>query len=99
VAIPTSINDRQSRSFEEDPLVPGDTRRKVTATIATSQGPIKVTGPLVTVAYDAIAAAYPSVTEEVYTYFTGGLAGTLVATVTVTYTTAAKTVLTSVVRT
>lgn len=45
---------------------------------------------LVKKVYDAIAAAYPTSTQEVYSYYTGGLAGTLVNTVTVNYTTAAK---------
>ncbi len=53
---------------------------------------------LVTVSYDAIAADESGATTDVYQYKTGGLAGTTVATVTVTYTSSAKTSLQSVVR-
>lgn len=49
--------------------------------------------------HDYISAAYPTATSEVYTYKTGGSGGTTVATVTVTYTDATKTVLSSVSRT
>lgn len=35
--------------------------------------------------YDAGSVAYPNNTTEVYSFFTGGLAGTLVATITLTY--------------
>lgn len=49
--------------------------------------------------YDAISVAYPSGTTEVYSYYTGGLVGTLVATVTVIYTNSAKQFISSVERT
>lgn len=46
--------------------------------------------------YDYIAATYPSGTQEVYTFKTGGSGGTTVATVTVNYTDATKTSLLNV---
>jgi len=57
------------------------------------------TGDLVKVAYDTIAATYPDLVTEVYTYKTGGLGGTTVATVTVTYASSSKIDLLSVVKT
>lgn len=42
VAIPDSRNDRDYRSWEEDSLAPGETRRKVTALIDPSQYPVDV---------------------------------------------------------
>jgi hypothetical protein len=47
-------------------------------------------------ASDSIVVEYPSSTTELYTYKTGGISGTTVATITVTYTTSAKTILSSV---
>lgn len=51
---------------------------------------------IVDVQFDAITVDYPSATEEVYEYRVGGLAGTVVKTVTVTYTDASKVSLQSV---
>ena len=49
-------------------------------------------------AHDYIAATYPTASQEVYTYKTGGASGTTVATVTIVYTDATKNVLTSVTK-
>lgn len=54
---------------------------------------------LVGVVYDAIGVNLSGGTTDVYTYYTGGLAGTLVRTVTITYTDSTKSVLQSVVGT
>lgn len=54
---------------------------------------------LVTVPFDSIVPSYPTSTQEVYLYKTGGVSGTLVATVTVDYVDATKAQLVSVVRT
>ena len=56
-------------------------------------------GQLVPNIFDAIAVGYPTASQETYTYKIGGVAGVTVATVTVTYTDATKTILTSVART
>lgn len=40
---------------------------------------------LFTLPYDAITATYPSATQEVYSSRTGGVAGTVVQTVTINY--------------
>ena len=45
---------------------------------------------LVTEAYDYFSVAYPTTTQEVYTYKTGGSGGTTVATVTINYIDATK---------
>lgn len=49
--------------------------------------------------YDSVKPTYPDTVTEIYSYYKGGLTGTLVATVTVVYTDASKAVLDSVVRT
>jgi len=49
--------------------------------------------------YDYIAATYPNSTTEVYTYKSGGSSGTIVGTVTVTYSNSSKETLTSVEKT
>lgn len=50
-----------------------------------------VGGDLLTgVEWDAISVAYPNTVTEVFSYYSGGLAGTLVATVTVVYTNSSK---------
>lgn len=49
--------------------------------------------------FDAIVATYPSAAVEVYTYKSGGVSGTTVMTITVTYTSPAKTDLSTVVKT
>jgi hypothetical protein len=55
-------------------------------------------GSLVGIAYDYIGVAYPVDTTEVYTYRSGGVAGTVVATITVVYTNSYKTDVSSVAR-
>jgi hypothetical protein len=54
---------------------------------------------LFTLPYDSIAAAYPSSTVETYQSYLGGLSGTPVQLITVTYVDATKNVMQSVVRT
>lgn len=48
---------------------------------------------------DAITVTYPDTVTEVYKYRTGGIAGTVLMTITVTYTTAAKNDVLTVVKT
>jgi hypothetical protein len=59
----------------------------------------KETTGLVPFVFDYIAANYGGATADVYTYKTGGSGGTTVATITVNWTDATKTVLVDVVRT
>jgi hypothetical protein len=49
--------------------------------------------------YDSIAVAYPSGTQEVYSYYVGGLSGTLVGTLTLNYTDSTKANLANAART
>jgi len=56
------------------------------------------TGTLVNVDYDYVSVAYPAATTEVYTFKTGGAAGTTVATVTVEYTDATKNFISTVTK-
>jgi hypothetical protein len=51
---------------------------------------IPVAGSIVTEAYDYVAVTYPLATQEVYTFKSGGVGGTTVATVTINYTDATK---------
>lgn len=48
---------------------------------------------------DALLANYPDAVTEVYQYYNGGLAGTLLQTVTVVYTDATKSLVSTVVKT
>jgi len=57
---------------------------------------VLVQNALVKVAYDYIDASYPSSTQEVYTYKTGGSGGTAVAVVTVNYSDSSKNNVTNV---
>jgi len=51
------------------------------------------------VEFDSISVAYPNATTEIFTYYAGGLSGTLNATVTVVYTDATKEDVSTVERT
>ncbi len=59
----------------------------------------RIAGGLVTDAFDAVTVTYPSSTQEVYTFRTGGISGPVVATVTVNYTNSTKDSLLNVSRT
>ena len=80
------IKDREYRKFLEAPDGEPAVRIGGSGTIISG------------VEYDSLSASYPTSTTEIYTYYQGGLSGTLVATVTVTYTTASKNEIVSVVR-
>ena len=49
-----------------------------------------ISGQIVTEQYDYIAVTYPTTSQEVYTFHTGGVGGPIVATVTVNYTDSTK---------
>jgi hypothetical protein len=80
----TSLNQRENVALQK--------------IIDTDFNAINSLGKLVPESFDSIVATYPDTVTEVYTYKTGGLSGTTVATVTVVYTDSTKEVLTSVVR-
>ena len=69
-----------------------------TKTPALISGASPVVSGLGIVAHDAVSASFAATTDT-YQFYTGGLAGTLVSTVVITYTDATKAVLQSVVRT
>lgn len=56
-------------------------------------------GNLVTQAYDYVSVAYPTTTTEVYSFKNGGSSGTLITTLTLTYTDTTKDNLSTVVKT
>ena len=83
-----TLEDKEFQKFEE--LASGELAVRVT------QGE---SGSLLEgITFDYIAATYPTTSSEVYTYRNGGSGGTVVATVTVTYSDATKETLTSVER-
>jgi len=49
-----------------------------------------ISGAMVTVPFDAVSVTYPAVDTEIYEFKTGGISGTVVATVTVIYTSSTK---------
>ena len=90
MAFSPATRDRERDKFLEHPS--GETSVRV----FTSGG----TGSVVDgVIFDSIQVTYPNATTEVFEYYEGGLAGTLNATVTVTYTDATKEDVSTVVRT
>ena len=67
-----------------------------------SQQAIRVTpvgGTLVSQTYDYVAISYPSGTQEVYQFYSGGSSGSLVATVTINYVDSTKAKIQNVART
>jgi hypothetical protein len=75
--------------------------RKSTVAISAAEDQIRTltNSALINVAYDYISATYPTETQEVYVYKTGGSGGTTVATITVNYTDSTKTNISNVART
>lgn len=90
MSIPCNVKDLELNKFVEMPDGSGQV-----AVRTTEIGDSLLAG----VEYDAIQASYPSTTSEVFEYYTGGLAGTLVATITVTYISSSKEDISTVVRT
>lgn len=86
--MPSSFRDRDQAKFEE--TVSGETAVRIK--------PHDSGNILEGLSFDYVAATYPVNTTEVYTYKRGGAAGTIVATVTLVYTTSSKHTLVSVTR-
>lgn len=76
MTLPTTLVDREFQKFEEY-----DSQVAVR---------VKSLNSLVSEKYDYISVGYPTTTQEVYTFKSGGSGGTAVATVTVNYTTSSK---------
>ena len=91
------IQELQRAVYQEEPAVALRTM-DVDPHGDPTYGQMQLANPIIDAVYDAIGAAYPAVDTEVYTYCSGGLAGTLVATLTVTYTDATKNNVLSVVK-
>lgn len=87
MAMPKNHNQRDFLSYAE--LPDGTVARKV-------HDPLGASGSILAgVAYDSMQASYPSSTTEVYTYY---LDGAVVSTVTVSYSSASKHEILSIVR-
>lgn len=83
MAIPCSTIELENKKFVESPTGSGDVAVRTAPSIETNPfGP-----PLDA---DAITVGYPSSTIEVYEYRTGGIGGSVLKTVTVTYNTGSK---------
>lgn len=83
------------RTDNEDNKFVNDTNGDVAVnTVSDSLGASIIHG----INFDAIGVSFPNNTTEIYSYYEGGLAGTLLATVTVVYTNAAKDFVSSVVK-
>lgn len=87
MALPNSRTDREYKKFVETD--DGNTAIRT----------ISVGSLLDGFVYDSVVASYPAGDTEVFEFKTGGVSGTLVATVTVTYTDATKESISSAVRT
>ena len=87
MAIPCDTRELENKKFFEN------SKGEVTVRVG-GQGTL-----LEGVQWDAVGATYPDALTEVYSFYSGGLAGTLEATITVIYSNASKTDLVSAVRT
>lgn len=90
------LHDAQRQSYED---IDGGNTRQVVSDKEASTKLTGVGGLLHGVFYDSFSVAYPTTTSEVYSFFSGGLAGTLVATITLTYTAANKNEISTAVKT
>ena len=91
MAITNNRRDREQASFRENPTDQGVDRRVADLDAHTKLDDIVNNGSLLAgIAWDYVKATYPNTTTEVYTFRTGGSGGSVVATVTVTYTDATK---------
>lgn len=88
MALPGPLVDREQAKFRD------------TGTTAQTRVAVNLEGafqaPNLT---DAITVTYPSTTVEVYAFRSGGVSGTILMTLTVTYTNASKSDISSVVKT
>jgi len=96
MALPGDITDRKYKSFIENEDDQGIDNR--VNDVSLNNKLIGVGGVLNSVLYKSISVAYPNTTTEVYSFFEGGLAGTLNATITLVYTNSSKTNLSTVVK-
>lgn len=87
MALSPTLVDREQAKFVETPA--GDTAVRVGQFGALSS-------PMNT---DAITVEYPSSTVEIYKFRSGGVSGTILMTLTVTYTNGSKNYISSVVKT
>jgi len=51
---------------------------------------VQTVNTLIPTAYDYVSVAYPTATQEVYSFKSGGSSGTLIGTITINYTDATK---------
>jgi hypothetical protein len=89
MTIPESIQDKEFNRFVS--TGPGATEYAVK--VANADGlPIggAVAGVGFTVTHDAVTVTFPSSTQEIYSARTGGIAGTVVQTITINYVNASK---------
>lgn len=80
-----NIRDLDKKSFRVD-----DTTKDVFRAVTGDLNITPVGNPLNKSDYDACSVAYPNSTTEIYSFYEAGVSGTLVATLTVTYTDVTK---------
>ncbi len=88
MALPTTAETREFANFADN----GDGTTSRYVNIKGGLGSL-----LEGISYDSIVASYPNATSEVYEYKTGGVSGTLKATITVVYTSSTKDLISTVV--
>lgn len=96
MAIPKTIEGREQNKFVESSTRPNGTAVEVAISnkVDLYQGSI-----IAGVEYDAVIFSYPDAVTEIHRYYSGGVSGQLVATVTATFQTNNKKNLLSLVRT
>lgn len=100
MAISNNKVDRIRSAYKENATDGGTDQRTCDVTTHDKLDSVINNGSLLAgIAWDYVSATYPLTTTEVYEFKTGGSGGTTVATITIVYTTAAKTDLSTVTRT
>jgi len=97
MALPNSITDRKFKAFIENSDDQGVDNR--VSDVSLNSKLTGVGGLLNGILYDSISVAYPTTTSESYSFYEGGLAGTLKATVNLVYSNSSKSDLVSAVKT
>jgi hypothetical protein len=90
MAIPCSTLELENKKFVESPDGSGEVAIRTAPSVE-----LNPFGPPLDA--DAITVGYPNATTEVYEYRTGGTGGSILKTVTVTYTSGAKNEINTVV--
>jgi hypothetical protein len=97
MAIPSERLHRDQLAYKENSTEIGAVDRRVNDSDANAKL-TGVGGLLHGITYDAVGVTYPTATTEIYSFYTGGLVGALVATITLVYSNSTKADLVSAVK-